>query len=199
MRKEQVDIEDLVHWAYGRQKAHRSARSGAGHCGPQAFGSAWLGFARLLELGTLIDDGGGAQGAGGDQCPNDALTIHGRALALHADAWFLVYHHGLSMTRPDWYAEGVGHEVPLLNGKGQRRPIYRDAVNRTGIIGYQMQWQGHRPEAVERGRSEYALWHESLCALAADLDGLLEGFTPVAPACDAEPWAFDNRVSRLSA
>lgn len=199
MAKEQVDMETLVHWAYGRQKAHMSARFGAVHCGPQAFGSAWLGFARLLELGTLIDDGGGAEGAGGDQCPNDALTIHGRALALHADAFFLVYHHGLSMTRPDWYAEGEGHEVPLLNGKGQRRPIYRDAVNRTGIIGYQMQWQGHRSEAVARGRADYALWHDSLSALATDLDGLLEDFTPLAPACDDEPWAFESRDSRLSA
>lgn len=199
MAKERVDMEDLVYWAYGRQKAHMSARLSAGNCGPQAFGSAWLGFARLLELGTLIDDGGGTEGAGGDHCPNDALTIHGRALALHADAFFLVYHHGLSMTRPDWYAEGEGHEVPLLNGKGQRRPIYRDAVNRTGIIGYQMQWQGHRPEAVARGRADYEVWHESLCALAADLDGLLGDFTPVAPACDAEPWAFERRVSRLSA
>ncbi len=48
MQKEPVDMEDLVHWAYGRQKAHMSARFGAGHCGPQVFGSAWLGFARLL-------------------------------------------------------------------------------------------------------------------------------------------------------
>lgn len=192
-------MKTLVHWAYGRQKMHMSARLGAGHCGPQAFGSAWLGFARLLELGTLIDDGGGAEGAGGDQCPNDALIIHGRALALHADAFFLVDHHGLSMTRPDWYAEGEGKELPVLNGKGQRRPIYRDAVNLTGIIGYQMQWQDHRPEAVARGRADYTLWHESLCALAADLDGLLENFMPVAPACDAEPWAFDDRGSRISA
>jgi len=134
MAKERVDMEGLVHWAYGRQKAHMAARSGAAPCGPQAFGSPWLTFARLLELGTLIDDGGGTECAGGDQCPNDALTIHGRALALDADAWFLVYHNGRSMTLPDWYPAGVGHEVPLLNGKGQRRPIYRDVVNRTGII-----------------------------------------------------------------
>lgn len=199
MATEQVDMETLVHWAYGRQKAHMSARSSAAHCGPQAFGSAWLGFARLLELGTLIDDGGGTEGAGGDQCPNDALTIHGRALALDVDAWFLVYHNGLSMTRPDWYPAGVGHEVPLLNGKGQRRPIYRDVVNRTGIIGYQTQWQGHRPEAVERGRADYALWHESLCILAAELSDILEDFTPIAPACDAEPWVYAGRVSGLSA
>lgn len=53
MAKEQVDMETLVHWAYGRQKAHMSARFAAVHCGPQAHGSAWLGFARLLELGTL--------------------------------------------------------------------------------------------------------------------------------------------------
>lgn len=198
MTKEQVDMEALVHWAYGRQKAHMSAR-GDGHCGPMAYGSAWLGFARLLELGTLIDAGASGEGAGGDKCPNDALTIHGRALALDADAFFLVYHHGLSMTRPDWHAEGVGHEVPVLNGKGQRKPIYRDAVNRTGIIGYETCWQGHRPEAVARGRADYALWHESLCDLAADLDGLLDDFTPVAPACDAEPWACVGQISALSA
>lgn len=200
MTKEQQDMEALVHWAYGRQKAHMAARSGGGQCGPMAYGSAWLGFARLLELGTLIDDGGSGEGTGGDKCPNDALTIHGRALSLlPADGWWLVYQHGLSMTRPDWYAEGVGHEVPVLNGKGQRKPIYRDAVNRTGIIGYETCWQGHRPEAVARARAEYTLWHESLCALAADLADRLDDFTPVAPLCDAAPWGCEAGNLALSA
>lgn len=189
--KQTVDIEELVYWAYGRQKAHMAMRSGPAQCGPQAYGSAWVGFARLLELGTLIDSsgaGGNHCGGGSENCPADALTIHARALALPADAFWLVYHHGLAMTRPDWHPEGPGERVPLLDGRGRRKPIYRDAVNRSGIIGYQMCWRGTLPESVALGRAEYTMWHESLTLLVDDLADRLDDFTPQTLRCNAAPW-----------
>lgn len=192
--KQTMSIDALVHWAYAVEKvdvmASRSTvRLSYGYANNQA----------VFELGTHIDcspsyyDCFGSAGA-----PDDAMTLHDQVLLLSADAFFLVITHGRTDTAPNWYPAGPGREVEITDGRGRRKPIYRDQINRTGIIGYQKHWVGHRPETVEFGRAQYTLWYEALVCLENAVRERLESHDVTAPAVSATPWLDRRPVIRYA-
>lgn len=83
--KERIDIEELLHWAYQRQKIDRVAASRDTSTGPNC--APWVAASeRLLKLGTRIDNPT-PPGMFAACVPEDAEIIHDHVLAL--DAMFI--------------------------------------------------------------------------------------------------------------
>jgi hypothetical protein len=187
--KEQRDIEWLVNWAFQKQRVEDAMRSLVPSA-PTISPSAML---QLLELGVRVDTSSAGEKWGSAQCHDDAVVIYDMVRRLPREAAGLVVLHGRIGTRPDWCPGGIGCEVPMLDKRGRPRRIWRDPARRKGDLGPMLQWRGHRAEAVEFHRAQYAVWHAALATLTDPFNAEAVDFHASGPNTSAEPWSWGVR------
>ncbi len=189
-RQGSIDVEALVHWAYGVQLVDRFERSGlhaieAAAAGYEVRAYSGCGVGQLMQinhLGCRVDSGGAII--------SDAVhpAAYAVAQALRGIAGGeLVRAHGQAGTRPSSWVPPV-YRV---------RPVSWDMEDRQAAIEYQgpgrkgaycpliRVWDDAR-EAW--GRALYQRWWAGLEALAWSLSKMALGFMVTGPAAPLEPW-----------
>jgi hypothetical protein len=200
--RKRIDIEELLVWAFMRQKAHLIVPRGAGLYGQEAQAEGLHiqarsadGCATILDrtlLGTQIDYSGRDPG----NCPADAETCYYALSLLSGEAASIVLRHARQAARPDW-GEGLQPRmVPVwrkgpryesgLPAKGSFKLIYSKARH---AIGCKVQ-AVHTADLAAAYRRDWSLWLGALEHLVRHFqDHPLERFIVVGPAAPAEPWA----------
>lgn len=211
--KEMIDIEALLHRAYGQYRVHKVTP--ASILGLQVRRGSPSGFAAamsILELGTRVDtSGAGARLAGLQSMhaatPDDLLIVHDHVLAL-AD-WLI---EGAGSVEPivwrrqeiaanGWTIEDRADGLWLVRPKGELASRLTDPYLCAMVIehatdGTRPVWRRmprNRPDAAAAAdirveRALYAVWHAALTTLAAELQPALARHAATGPSAPAEPW-----------
>jgi hypothetical protein len=154
--KKNIAIEDLLDWAYRREKVHL------------ARDPALMGLMHRWSLGGGRDstDGVGEVMVStsmnlGFEAPADAYAVAAMVSEVVGDsaAYGLVLHHAKTGGRPDW----VPHPVVTVE-KGVPL-IGRDARNRRIVVGYAVSFHGDVPEILDEKRGKYDAWWNALDAV----------------------------------
>lgn len=183
------DIEALVNWAFGPQRA-LSPVSGLCEIEARAAGYAWQSVSadgvaavqRIGEVGCRID----ISGPGRDMVHPVAEMVSHMA-ALHPDG-DLVRHHGRAGTRPAGWGRRPRYVPAMVRPDGEAEWVYDEAALPRRVrmqcpvlvIGSQ--------EAVSAARSLWVRWWDALVDLQMDVAGAAFAFQVVRPACYREPW-----------
>ena len=168
-----ADIEGLMAWAIGRERADVICEGGSG-------GSRGCGFAqfRYMPRGSFVDGPGGTQG----HCHPDAEAAYlAASAALDPPEFALVRHCARNNTRPDWQPFKVITAEPtdLVFKRGKWRPRTRRPGG--GAIYTPIRFRDRSAELVA-WRGAYLSWHAALVRLEP-------AFPELAPLrAPARPW-----------
>ncbi|WP_162901256.1 hypothetical protein [Breoghania sp. L-A4] len=180
-----IDIEDLVHWALRDQAVGHDLSEGA--YGPEGLRSSWHSVETILQLGTMVDTFGRANGKGAMH--PDAVLVGDALRGMDAHERRLVLGYGMAGTRPDWDYEPelrpfIGAngkpEVVKLVERGQRG--LRDVPHRCDLE--------LRPslEVVAHAWATYRDWWFALTFLSALLRPKLASHAVTGPKAPFSPW-----------
>ncbi len=187
--KEIRDIEWLLNWAFENQRVETAIKMAI----PKLPNISGGGFKQLMELGVRVDSSSAGERWGSARCHDDAVIIYDLVCRLPKEAMGILVIHARAGTRPDWCEAGIGCEEAVLDGRGRTKKIWRDPINRTGLIGVQTKWVGHRPEVVEFQRAQYLVWREALKVLVIPVNKELTNFQSTMPRCAKQPWEIGLR------
>lgn len=184
--RESRDIEWLVNWTLEKLGMGRDLVSSP--------------FAGGGSLGTKVDSS--SYSNDGKWVNADAEVIAQQLATMGQDsgtaaAVGLVVHYGRVGTRPDWGASGSGHWEPVRGGKGKVARRYRDPRHSRGLIGFEWEWTGHRPEDLDRMMIEWMAWHACLCDLREAVNPKLRFYVATEPSVSASPWDDPVRTVTL--
>lgn len=182
MAKRTIDIEELLNWAYQRQKVEGANR------GPI------LGFAddSVLRVARRAMTGSGGSG-GPSIVHDDALLVADAVERLAPIPRGLVMAHARAGTRPD---DTLGMRTRIVprrrkpDGRAETEVLYDRNRHRIG------EWTPiatvDDAESIEWHRNIWRLWWCALEDLRHQLarPGLLEDHAPTGPAVSAAPWAL---------
>lgn len=189
--RESRDIEWLVNWALEKQglgqdlTGRRPGQSGSGS-----------------TLGTKVD--GGGSGNDGRWVHEDAETIAvqiGKMArdAGSAEATALLVHYGQTATRPDWGSDGSGRWqlVRRNDGDGPAKRRYADPRHSRGLLGFEWEWVGWRPDDLDRMMLEWLAWRAALVDLRLSINANLRHYLATGPAAPEAPWDDAHRTITL--
>ena len=184
--REGRDIEWLVNWALEKQGLGRSLG-----------GSEVQGRSGDIPTGMRVDGGGYSND--GKWVHDDARVIVGRLDIMASDnrtstAAALVVHYGRTGTRPDWGSNASGHWSLLRKGNGKAIRRYQDQRKAVGLIGFEWEWVGNRPEDLERMMLEYAAWHAALADLREAINPAMTKYVATGPIVLSAPWDEPERT-----
>lgn len=209
---ENIDIEDLLVWAYRHQDIDRRAVEIAGFDGPASYGQAVAYWHALTVVGCMTWSGALRPASQMIEDPSeDAMRVHDAVLALPAA--YLEWRSADEVVMPPWTAEQIaalggkvstvpsGHTVTwadgttvpvdlleptvlvIVNARSGARPSAWSGWDSENHLGSGL------PEAtVMRDRALYAIWYQALVDLAAALEGRLDGYVVTGPRAESEPW-----------
>lgn len=173
-----VKTEDLLHWAFAREKVHMARAAGldAGmRLRPQGFAKS----SSSERIGAAV----GSSMNLGFEAPRDAYAAMAAVMALGGDA-ALVRERALIGTPPEWTPDPViwFEQGPPLVGKDKR--------NRRIIVGYCVFSRGDLPALVEARRATYRRWAQGITRVHARLmqPGVLADHALSLELPPFEPW-----------
>lgn len=181
--KKRIDIEDLLFWTYGRQKAHlvlgfpndddgNAMRMGR-------LPGSWEAVTSMARLGTRVDGGGVSL-----EIHNDAASVHDAVLRLAEPHRSLLLQYGIRGTPPCWRAEV--EMMPVLTDAGRIRMLYDPRSRKPIACAVEAVVDA---EEVRMSRELYASWRRALSRLAAALrPHTLDRWQIIGPAAPEEPW-----------
>lgn len=176
--KRPIDIEHLLHWAYGqtgilpwRGVSARALMFDHGYTViPKGCGRAFAGGELLLE--RAVDD--------------DAAFVIAAVDTLPFEIRQVVKACALQQIRPSWMA---GIEPRLVERRVSWRKRSRKKDRRKGHRSHvERVWEPCSPETIRAVREVYAEWHAALGRLRSDLAGRLSGFEIKGFAASSTPW-----------
>lgn len=181
-----MDVEALLQWAYGDQRAHewRGERDGGMAFEVSATGRVM----NILALGTVVQ-GGGGMAAAPDAPHADALALHGLVCEMDRDLRGVVIACALSGQRPETYA-GVEPRIvgPVTRGAhGRPVVVYEDAACRRPS--YCPVAYAPSEADVRAARRTYAAWWLALDWLREWAPEVLVERRVAGFAAAREPWA----------
>lgn len=202
MIKRDIDIEDLLVWAYRDQAIDRRAgRDVASDDGAgrdyfmRAWASTWGRVSEYAQLGTFVDTSFRTveplTGGDGD---DDALAVHNAVLTLPSEACVLIVIHGRAATRPGLWSQGAPRLVAALRTNGKPKMIRHNDKAVACVI----RWT-HDPERWEWEKQQYRVWRAALDVLADELAGKLKVFRVMRARAERAPWAVLMPASETAA
>lgn len=201
-----IDVENLLEWAYRRQKVDIVIDRGIGlsHAEAKAAGitryqtsADWAAIDRYAALGCFVDQIGYDTG----QVHPDAEALHEVVRRMGDPVRLLLIRHAKGGTRPEW---GEGADIryePVWKGqprydirgrpaKGSYRLIYGDGHHPNGCY---VRPRQHLPY-IEAQRDDYRAWHHGLLALVEHFARHpLARHAVLPPAAPAEPWLTQSK------
>ncbi len=186
-----IDIEDLLTWAYQAEKVDRRG----GLARPRGHASAWASVSAFGRLGTRPDVSRVPEGFG-DDVPADALAVEAAVMALERDTAALVVIHARAGTRPGYFDDGPPRLRPIVDAGGKAKML-RDARHKP--IATMLEWSSDR-EHWQWECDQYAAWRTAVDALFDALGGRLEAHRVLPPRAARRPWEGeeDGRERRLA-
>lgn len=180
----EISIEDLLVWAYGREKVHLAREPGVG----AAVSARRLGFSGV-DVSERIGHGGRAENNLGFEAPPDAYAVGRVVDGLSLRAAMLVRHYAVAGGEPDYTpwpvvrwerGAAIYGKWPSARGKGDERRV----------IGYVVSAHGDLPAHVAARRDAYRVWAESLRAIHERLgaSGTLRRYALTADLPVLRPW-----------
>lgn len=187
-----IDVEVLVHWAYGIQLVDRFERSGLNAielaaAGFEARGYSGDGVGQLMainNLGCRIDSGGVSIS---DAVHPAAYAVALAVRGLDREQGQLVRAHAQAGTRPTHWKPPLHRVRPVMWSRQGTDAVveYEGPGRKGGHCRLIWVWDAGR----ERwGRAIYQQWWAGLEALAWELSKLALGFTVTGPAAPLHPW-----------
>ncbi|MCG8506192.1 MAG: hypothetical protein MI755_16430 [Sphingomonadales bacterium] len=194
-----IDIEMLVRWAFGDQKADRIIDAGAGlfegelaaaNIRRQGRSRDGTGVAaEIAVLGAVIRT---SQDSG--EVHEVAQTVNDHVATLPDTMSKLVVGYGRAKSRPDWGEAARTRLVPLYWDSRRRRAMI-DYDEETGAT-YCAVYLVDGPDEVNARRQIYELWHSALVYLAGKR--YPAGLVVTAPEVAARPWREKFKVKNSS-
>lgn len=189
-----LDIENLLIWAYQRQRVHALDGGGVGlhEVERLASGIEWgatsadgvATIQRIAALGCRVDGGGYSHG----EVHGDAEIVHRAVIGLKDDLDIgLVIMCATAARRPECYEGKQAELVPDRDAKGRAISL-RDAHGNALVGQYRMRWN-IRPEVLDSARLLYLRWWDALDVLAKGLAGGMREHVATGPAASREPWS----------
>ena len=188
-----VDIENLLIWAYQKQRVHALDGGGVGlhELERLASGIEWAGSSadgiatieRIAALGCRVDGGGYSHG----EVHPDAEIVHAAVVKLGDDLdTGLVIMCAVAARRPEWFEGKRAELVVDVDAKGRPIPL-RDRHDNIIPGKFRQRWTV-RPEVIEGARLLYSRWWDALDVLAKSLPGALREHVATGPAAPSRPW-----------
>lgn len=192
-----IDVEDFLHWAVARQKAHILCEK-AGLWGPEAAaaglepegvsGDGVASLQRLVGLGCRPDTSGLAAMLG-DRCDPDAETcilVARRTFARDMPSWFLLLSYAKTGQRPSW-----GGHIPALDVRARTGLDMKPLILRAGGRYPYCPVEFYAREAeIASWRLFYRSWWAALARLGLALRNgeALRRHAVTGPAAPERPW-----------
>ncbi|AXS40983.1 hypothetical protein D1F64_14305 [Breoghania sp. L-A4] len=180
-----IDIEDLVHWALRDQAVGHDLSEGG--YGPDGLRSSWHSVETILQLGTMVDTFGRANGKG--TMHPDAVLVGEALRGMNARERGLVLAYGMSGTRPAWDYEPELR--PFIGANGKPEVVKRVERGQRGLRDVPHRCDLElRPslEVVAQAWATYRDWRFALTFLAALLRPRLTSHAVTGPRAPFEPW-----------
>ncbi|WP_337996215.1 hypothetical protein [Oleispirillum naphthae] len=186
--REDIDIVDLLRWAYQTQRVDEVVRRSV----PSGINGGYRSnAARALETGCLgvITDGGrmgfGADGA--DYLPEDAERVHDAVrYLLPRKMVCIVIDYAKQGAAPDWLEGVIPRPVGVFRPNGKAEMEYRDGA-KTKPFYCLLRYVPVDPVHLAFARQLYVEWWDAVARLAAaHLD--LDRYRVTGPALAREPW-----------
>lgn len=187
--REDIDIVDLLRWAYQTQRVDEVVRRSV----PNGIGGGYRSNAsRAMETGCLgvITDGGrlgwGADGA--DYLPEDAERVHDAVRALAPRRMVgIVIEFAKQGAAPDWMPGVEPKPVAMLRANGKPEMEYHDAA-KTRPSHCLIRYVPVEPDHIAYARRLYVDWWDAVAEVAYRLEFDLERFRATGPSLPREPW-----------
>lgn len=183
--KRVVDVEELVVWTYGRQRADVVRWQGS--AGPMLWAQDSLHrLEKIAVLGVRCDTS-----VASCQIHPDAEVVDDVVQSMRPAYAQLLVRYGKAGARPDWMPGVVAKMGPMLNYKGKPTMIYdQSGKHAIGCRVVSLVWSA----AIEHARAEYAMWWDALCILADRLNqkpDQLASYRVARPSAPYLPWEYD--------
>lgn len=196
-----VDVERLLHWAYGAQMVERFERVGlhaieAAAAGYEPRGVSGDGVGQLMaieHMGCRIDRGSGLVG----DCVHPVALVVAAAVAALGEPGREVKRYAVAGTRPmTWRPPEQPIRARVWVKEGKTAQVEYQGPGRKGAYcSVLIAWDKAREQW---GRAHYAEWHAALGDLAWQLSTRALGFEVTGPEAPAEPWLEAKRAEASS-
>jgi|GEM_PF-1039830 len=192
--KTQIDIEDLLVWAYRDLAVDRRIASDIAGTEREyilrSWASTWGRVSEYAQLGTFVDTSFRAPvHASSVEEDDDAMTIHNAVLTLPSEACVLVIIHARANTRPGLWDREPPRLVPILRGNGKPETIEHNKRP----VACPIRWS-HDPERWEWDQQQYRTWRAALDVLADELAGKLIRYEAKPSLAFQSPWSVSSRL-----
>lgn len=182
---QQIDIVDLLRWAYQVQRVDEVMRRIVPTTAGMGYRSNGETVLRTGCLGVVSGGGGGFGAGGGLHLPDDAERVHDAVLSLPKIKIGLVIEYAKAGAVPDWMPGAMPMPRPVLRPNGKPQVEYHDVEKR--MPAYCLLRYEPDPDHLAFVRETYALWWDGIAALAGRLRGL-DRFAVTGPMVKREPW-----------
>lgn len=187
--REDIDVVDLLRWAYQTQRVDEVVRRSR----PRGINGAYRSnAARAFDtgcLGVLTDGGRSGWGAdGADYLPEDAERVHAAVRSLTPRRMVgIVIEFAKQGAAPDWMEDVVPRPVAILRANGKPDMEYHDAA-KTKPAFCRLRYLPVDPDHLDYARRLYVDWWDAVASLVPRLGGL-DRFRVTGLSLPREPWA----------
>lgn len=183
-RREPVDVEDLLRWAYQVERADLAEGAGL------AADLGRLGC-RAADWSRPIVDGGGRFAA---VLNEDAERVHETVRALGLGR--VVVRHAMLGTRPEWDVGGALRAHPVWEYDSRDRRYVGMIHAWSGEpIACKVGYSGGSAAEAEAAQHRWLDWWEALASIRDAVDGRLRRVRATGPAVPLQPWKWGGEAA----